>query len=221
MIEQLDGMLGGLSKMAIAPWGSGAALLAEDAFYLMFNPEQYQEALEVNYDSTKSEYQRRNPTLTKKKNRQFHFDFIIDGTGASGVKIDVESKITAFKALVAEGEDPTKTNYLRLQWGTLHMKCLFKGANITYTYFSRTGLPLRARLSTDFEEVETRSASLLAQAEQAVSKVVGAGQNIAALTAQAYGTANKMAQLAQANNLNSFRDLPVGTNLLYPKQADL
>ncbi len=223
-IEGLDGMMGGLVKMTIEKWSEKESLFpsfSSEAFTLMLNPEQYSETFRTEYDKGRSKCQRIDPKPKAEEESVYSFDFIIDGTGATGLTVDVASKIKKFRKLVESKNEDQMTNKLRLKWGTLHMNCVFLSATINYTLFSRTGRPLRAKITAKFQQVRSLDASWLAQKEQVISRVLGAGQNIVSLATKTYGAANKIAKLAKANNLNSFRKLDAGVKVLLPPKIKL
>ena len=222
MIEALaSGLAGGMVKMSIEKWSDKPSLFSTDAFYLMLNPEQYSEEFSIEYAKTKSGINRKDPKTTSRSPDKFSFDFILDGTGAAGIKIDVASKIREFKELVTGSNKDGRENFLRIKWGSLQLKCVFDSASIHYTFFSRTGRPLRAKLSVSFTRVHSEESPFLSKLDQYTSQALGAGQNIAQIASKAYGSTNKIASLARHNNLNSFRNIPTGTNLLFPPQSIL
>jgi len=222
MIEELaSGLAGGMIKMSIEKWSEQSSMFSMAAFYLMLNPEQYSEEFSIEYTKAKSGLSRKDPKTTSRSPDKFSFDFILDGTGATGIKIDVGSKIREFKELVTGNSKDGKENFLRVKWGSLQLKCVFDSASIHYTFFSRTGRPLRAKLSVSFTRVHSEESSFLSKLDQYTSQVMGAGQNIAQITTKAYGSTKKLASLARHNNLNSFRNIPTGTNLLLPPQSIL
>ena len=220
MIEEINGLVGGMVKMSIKKLtGKNNDNPSGEVFHLMMNPENYSEEFNVTYEKLKTDPEDEHDLSKYKLSSPYNytFEFIIDGTGAIGVKVDVASEINRFKKITTfkKGSKKGSNNFLRLSWGHLNMKCIFQSASINYTLFSRTGLPLRAKITAKFEKVGTFKSSELSSVEQFTSKVVGAGQNLVSLTEKAYGNARKLAKIAQANNLNSFRNIPIGKNLLF------
>jgi hypothetical protein len=221
MIDQINELTGGMVKMSIEKWNDSPAFSSEDVFYLMLNPEQYSEGFYIEYDSSNTADNREDPKVVLRSADSYTFDFILDGTGATGVRIDVDSKISQFKELVTEIDSEGKQNFLRIKWGPLQLKCVFNSASIQYTFFNKTGQPLRARLTVTFTKVHADQSKFLSTKETYSSKQLRDGQNIAQLASSVYGNARKLARLAQLNSLNSFRQIPTGTNLLFPPQSKL
>ena len=125
--------------------------LPQNTFTVMFNPESYSLSYEnvfsktqgINTSGTSARY-----ALTKPS--ELSLELVIDGTGVTNMglmsKKDVYKEVQKFLELTAymDGE-LHEPRFLRIEWGDLNFKCRLQTADVTYTLFDKSGIPLRAR----------------------------------------------------------------------------
>ncbi len=187
----------------------------------MFNPETFSVNHRVVYDQasvpghTSSE-----PTFRNIETQVFRFDFLVDGTGASGEKREVFADVLLFKYVVGFFGEIHRPHYLIINWGTFIAKCVLSTMNIKYELFRQDGTPLRATISATFlEHTENHLESLIANLSSpdlTHVRVVREGDTLPLLTYQIYGDSSYYHEVARVNQLDDFRNLKVGDELFFP-----
>jgi nucleoid-associated protein YgaU len=147
--------------------------------------------------------------------------FFIDGTGASGVKADVQEKIQQFQTVTGYNGNIHRPNYLKVVWGTLQVKrCVLKTASIAYKLFKPDGIPLRAVITAAFaDNSDDQTRVALAQdssPDLTHVRLVKAGDTLPALCYGIYGDPSYYLEVARANGIDDFRRLTPGTRIVFP-----
>ena len=193
-----------------------------DRFEAYVNPSEITLAYEMEYDSAQGSGTTGSRMDFKKvKPGDLSLSFFLDGTGANGVKIDVQEQVEKFQTLTGYNGDIHRPNYLKVAWGTMQVKrCVLKSASIAYKLFKPDGTPLRATIAATFvDAVEDQTRVALAQdssPDLTHVRVLRAGDTLAALCQQIYGDAALYLKVARANNLDGVRHLPAGTRVRFP-----
>lgn len=196
-----------------------------DTFESYVNPNEITLAYEMEYDSAQGSGTTGSRMDFKKvKPGDLSLAFFLDGTGANGVKIDVQEQVDKFQTVTGYNGDIHRPNYLQVAWGTLQVKrCVLKSASIAYKLFKADGTPLRATISATFvDAVEDQTRVALAQdasPDLTHVRVLRAGESLAALCGQIYGRPELYAKVARANGLDGLRHLPAGTRVRFPPLA--
>lgn len=191
-------------------------------FTAMFNPTQYNksyincyaEAQGIGEGKRKLRYQNATP-------QTFSFDFLIDGTGASGEKVEVSRKVKEFLDVTYEySEELQRPYYLKLFWGEEIFKCLLVSADVNYTMFRANGSPLRATIKATFKEDGSDNLIdlLYNRTSFALDRIrkIKDGDTLVALTQSVYGEISKLSKIADSNELDNLRSLPKGGTILFP-----
>jgi hypothetical protein len=186
------------------------------------NPNEITLAYEMEYDAAQgagTTGSRMN--FKKQKPGDLSLTFFIDGTGANGNRIEVQDKIEEFQTITGYNGDIHRPNYLKVSWGTLTVKkCVLKSASIAYKLFQPNGIPLRAVISasfTDNSDDNTRVAMAQDQSPDLTHiRIIKAGDKLPALCHEIYGTPHLYLQVAAANGIDDFRNIPAGTKLFFP-----
>lgn len=155
------------------------------------------------------------------------FDIYFDATGAVstdslfGSPTPVSDQIDAFKDVCfTYNGDIHEPNYLMISWGTLVFKCKLTSMSISYTLFQNDGTPLRAKLSTSFQEAI--DADLIAKEANNQSPdlthliVVKEGDTLPLICHNIYGDSSYYMDVAKYNSLLNFRNIKPGTKLYLP-----
>ena len=190
-------------------------------YVVMFNPEQYEEGQGYNYDN------RQPPGSEGSQLRyinsppsDFTFDFLIDGTGASGDKREVTVEVLAFKALLQLSSVLHRPSYLLLVWGTFVETCVCSNFRVKYTLFRSNGTPLRATVQASFEKHTPRVLELLKlnllSPDLTHFRVVKEGDTLPNLSNTIYESPRHYIELAKANDLTSPRRIKRGRELQFP-----
>jgi hypothetical protein len=214
---------GRLEKLLIrayeAPDYSGEPVGEFEAFV---NPHEITIAYEMEYDSAQGAGTTNSRMEFKKvKPGDLALTFFIDGTGASGRRVDVQERIERFQAVTGYNGDIHRPNYLKVVWGTLQVKrCVLKSASIAYKLFRPDGVPLRAVITANFSDnADDRTRVALAQDQSpdlTHVRLVRAGDTLPALCYGIYGDPAYYLEVARANGLDHFRHLEPGTRIVFP-----
>src|SRR5205814_10247697 len=137
--------------------------------------------------------------------------FFLDGTGASGRLVDVQSMVEQFQTVTGYSGDLHRPNYLKVMWGTLQIKrCVLNSASIAYKLFKPDGVPLRALVTASFSDNSDDTTRVaLAQdhsADLTHRRVVKAGDNLPRLCHEIYGDPRLFLRVAHANGIDDFRN---------------
>ena len=192
------------------------------SFEAYVNPSEITLAYEMEYDSAQGSGTTGSRMEFKKvKPGDLSLSFFFDGTGANGVKIDVQQQVESFQTLTGYNGDIHRPNYLLVAWGTIQVKrCVLKSASIAYKLFRPDGTPLRATIAATFvDAVEDQTRVALAQdssPDLTHVRVLRAGDTLAALCRQIYGDPALYLKVARANQLDGVRHLPAGTRVRFP-----
>jgi nucleoid-associated protein YgaU len=88
--------------------------------------------------------------------------------------------------------------------------------NQSFTLFSSEGTPLRANLTVSLTEFRLKESAVTITDASAALRVVKAGDRLEALAATHLNDPAQWRSLAQANNIDDPRRLPVGLRLTIP-----
>ncbi|MCH2042990.1 MAG: LysM peptidoglycan-binding domain-containing protein [Saprospiraceae bacterium] len=143
----------------------------------------------------------------------------------------VEQYITKLKAVVYDYIDATHgPPYVKVDWGDVNMSTSnkegekgksFKGQleklNITYELFSKTGKPIRAKISMSFKAVTDPAVRPTGQSPDLTHfHQVQIGDNLSMLSNKIYGRPDFYMQLAKVNNLSSVYQMLAGERIIIP-----
>jgi len=193
-----------------------------DTFEAYVNPNEITLAYEMEYDSAQGAGTTGSRMDFKKvKPGDMSLNFFLDGTGANGVRIDVQEQVERFQSVTGYNGDIHRPNYLLVAWGTIQVKrCVLKSASIAYKLFRPDGTPLRATIAAVFvDAVADQTRVALAQdasPDLTHVRVLHAGESLASLCTQIYGDPALYLKVARANGLDGVRHLPVGTRIRFP-----
>jgi phage tail protein X len=221
----------GLSKLKITAYAdSDFTRQAGDPFLVIVNPARYSHGYTIKYVNPQAQGSTGgSPRFNKIPSETVSFELVFDGTGvipsttASGMT-DVQKQLDAFKSVVFNYSGKIHSpKFLILAWGTLLFKCRLTSLSISYTLFKPDGTPLRATAETSYcgYTDEDELAKLASRSSPDVTHLVTlkAGDTLPMLCWDIYGTSAYYVQVARANGLAGFRDIPVGTRLLFPPLA--
>lgn len=215
-------MAGKLSKLRIFSFHDLSFTAVVGTYEAYYNPETYSVTYDLDYCNAEgfasidsSQRFIRVPPKT------YSFDLMIDGTGASGRKVDVPVEVAKFLAttyrFVGTSHRPP---FLILSWGTMVEKCVLKSVNVSYTLFSPEGIPLRAKLTTSFESAAAKelidAIARLSSPDLTHTRIVRQGDTLPLLCKEIYGDESHYLKVARVNNLVNYRNLQVGRELFFP-----
>lgn len=116
-----------------------------------------------------------------------------------------------------EGHRPS---FVKVEYGDITFFGQLKTLEAEYTLFDMDGMPLRAELKVTLTGYcsQKEEKKHFSKHSPDVSRLVTLkeGQTLAALCYEIYGDALLVGQVARFNNLNGYRNIPAGTELLMP-----
>ena len=240
MAASIPGLtIGQLEKMQIISFTNPERTSGKKQFEVMFNPNTFSNKFEIKYDDRRvpgavSE----KPIFNHVKSNAHSFEFLFDGTGASGPrtgsgisvsapglgdKFPVESvseKIDEFFKVVWEFEGKIhRPRYLIMCWGDWVSHCVCRSADVNYTLFDPSGKPLRAKIKAEFGEddfkVKQKKAKI-SSPDLTHIKTVEEDASLALMSDEIYNDSSYYIQVARANKLKHFRRLRTGQELKFP-----
>lgn len=152
------------------------------------------------------------------------FSLTVDTTGVVEGTQDTDEAYIKVKELenllYTYNEEGHRPSYIIIAYGEILFKGQLASMKIDYTLFNNEGIPLRATVDLSFsgfrcsEEDKKKYSKLSPDMSRLI--VIKENDTLANLCHQIYGNSHLVAQVAGFNNLNGFREVPVGTELLFP-----
>jgi nucleoid-associated protein YgaU len=204
-------------------------------FEAMFNPATYSETYAlvlgkkqgVNASGAAVDYAYTKPS-------ELTLDLVLDGTGVDEMGISllgapqtVKDRVKKFRQVTHDYDgDLHEPYYLKVAWGThLVMDCRLSKVDIKYTKFERNGDPLRAVLTVKLvSDIDPKRRSKLENKKSpdvTHARIVRSGDTLPLLTKDIYGSSSSYLDVARFNDLDDFRNLIPGRQLLFPPLAQL
>jgi hypothetical protein len=223
---------GKLEKMLILAFETskeaenGGKKEAKDSLEVLINPETYT----LDYKLKFSESGQGHGTSGKQLKYEYTepeeitFEFLFDNTGIIDGKPrdSVVDEITKLKQVLVEYKgDSHEPRHFKLVWGK---NSIFKGRvteiSVTYKLFKPDGTPIRATAKVKFkssiEELKRAAKENKNSPDLTHHYKVKAGDTLPLLCDRIYGDPQYYLQVAEVNNLDNFRLLEPGKNLLFP-----
>lgn len=152
------------------------------------------------------------------------FDFEIDCTGIveeTQENDKVYDKVDDLeKLLYVYNSDGHRPSYVVVCFAAILFKGQLSRMNVDYTLFSEKGIPLRATVSLAFVgfrcSEEERKKFHKQSPDMSRLITVKEGETLPYLCHKIYGDSLLVRQIAKFNNLGGFRNIPAGTELLFP-----
>lgn len=116
--------------------------------------------------------------------------------------------------------DGHRPSFVRVHYGDITFQGQLKSIETEYTLFDGSGIPLRAELKISLigycSQNEEKKKHSKNSPDVSRLVVLKEGQTLAALCNEIYGNSLLVGRVAQFNNLNGFRNVPAGTEILFP-----
>ena len=215
-----------LARVIIRSYETAEELLQQNqprgTFEAMFNPDGFAVSNIFNFDDRQADAEIGSEQKFRNvRPREFSFDFLVDGTGASGEQLEVDDAIDRFKNVTGFTRSERRPFYLTLSWGTFTIRCVLKGMDVNYTLLRSNGSPVRAVIKATFSEYKTpkqqeRENPLSVSTALTQIRNVFEGDNLPNLAQRIYGDANRYLDIASENGLNNVRELLSGDRLEFP-----
>ena len=204
-------------------------------FTVMYNPNTFsQNYRSVWVEETPQGGTAETQSYRRLKSDSVSFDFLFDGTGVSGVgntAIElnpavgevgyVQEQINEFLVITQGLNGSThEPNFLQLSWGTFIFNGVLESATVTYKLFHSSGAPLRANINASFKQsvsrTEQAATARLQSPDLTHFKIVKKGETLPLIAKNIYGDSKYYLEIARVNNLNNFRKLKAGQQLVLP-----
>ncbi|GAA5037952.1 hypothetical protein GCM10011506_35670 [Marivirga lumbricoides] len=150
------------------------------------------------------------------------FEIILDGTGATGVKKDVDKEIKKLKGVTYDyyGESH-ETAYVKIMWGSaVNFAGRLTSMDITHTLFAPSGKSLRAKVALKFISTSDLKKQMkeMEKASPDLTHLVTVkiGDTLPLMCERIYKKSHYYLQIARINNLVDFRKLEPGQELIFP-----
>jgi len=202
-------------------------------FYALVNPESFKREYSVQYCSSKVPGTRMRQCYRGTDPENLTLNLLFDGTGIinnGGVshlngknKYDVSEQIELLKRFCYDYSGKIhRPNYIKICWGSKDglFKGILKSLSIDYKLFKPDGRPLRAEVGLVLESTESIKETLRREDNQSPDithkRTVRAGDRFDLMVDEVYEDQEYYLDVAKANNLLSFRDIPIGQPIYFP-----
>lgn len=211
-----------------------------DQFEAMFNPDKvslsfqnvYREPQGLNSSGAQGSY-------VYTKEHRIQLSFLIDGStlgAAMGSKsialsptikpVDVAKKVDEFRTVAFQmNGNIHQPNFLKLSMGSAlkEVDCRLQSFELEYSNFNDEGNPLRALIKATFiaesPSFKRNAKAAKKSADLTHHRTIKNGDTLPLLAKSIYGDASAYIELARINNLDHFRKLSPGTQLIFPPKT--
>jgi hypothetical protein len=194
-----------------------------ERYSVMFNPNTIAVKLQVDRDTTQADGETSAPMLFKKiKPQDYSFEFVIDGTGSNGEpKKEVPEEVEKFLKVIYNYQgDEHKPNYIKIIYGAVLLKCVLKTVDITYNLFTPNAKPLRAKVNANFSSCLDQDLSEMINNKNSPDvthkRRMKRSDRLVSMANGMYKNNSYYLELARANEFDTFRNLPEGTEIYFP-----
>jgi hypothetical protein len=211
-----------LSKLEIIAYSDETFQTEEGRITVPVNPAKYNRTIKVKYNEDQEQgTQGNSQPFEGVPPEEIQLEFVIDNTGAIPDSSDVTDKVKEFSEILYKVQDKIhRPSYLQLLWGTLSFHCSLKELKIDYTLFKPDGKPIRALLNATFMEVIEANRRSAEQGYNSPDlthiRYLREGDTLPLMAHRIYGNASLYIQVAKFNNLQSFRNIPPNTKIIFP-----
>jgi hypothetical protein len=198
-------------------------------FEAMFNPASFKQSFEIQYAKgqgvTKSQ---KVVNYARSYSPQVVLQLVLDGTGVDEIGLTslrsrktVQERINEFLDLTFHMNGAIhEPNYLTVEWGELNFWCRLESVQATYTSFERDGTVRRAELDVSLISDSTARKRMAKENKSSPDlthrRIVRQGETLPLLTKEIYGSSIHYLRVAQASELDNFRNLTPGQELVFP-----
>lgn len=150
---------------------------------------------------------------------------LLDEVTAKGMSVADRVSLLLSWTTAADDSDPPHPHELKFSWGQLKIaglnafRCHCKSVAVEYTLFTQKGVPVRANVTVKLAAIPPKKPGqnpTSGGVRPVRSRVMGRGDNLAALAFDEYGDPGRWRTVAALNNIdNPFRP-PIGTEVILP-----
>lgn len=219
-------MLKNVAKMMIFSYPDADRKIPDNLMEVLVNPESYSQKININYAEKQAPGTTGMlPQFSKIEPQKLDFELLFDSTGVindiQNDIIGVEFMLERFKRLVLEYKgDKHRPRFLSIFWGTLKFDCCLESLDITYKLFRPDGLPLRAVAKAGFigaiDDLKRVAKENASSPDLTHVRTVNDNDTLPLMAFRIYGDPKYYIEVARANNLDDFRNLGKGQQIVFP-----
>ncbi|WNJ96732.1 hypothetical protein RND59_06560 [Vibrio ruber] len=216
--------MSGLKKMRIVAYSDEKFSSKAGEYVVMLNPESLKIDRGVNYNEEQApDAGKSSPKYRSTPGERLSFDLVIDCSGVvDSTRTDMPKEIKQLKNVVYDYQGSIhRPNYIAVYWGQgLSFKGVLTGMDTSYTYFKPDGTALRAKISLRFTSYLDPATAAQEEDKQSpdLTHLVSVvdGDSLPQISQQVYRDPNLYVQLAAFNQLDKFRHLSAGSQIVVP-----
>lgn len=213
--------------------------IADHKFDALINPNNYSLSYKFEFDDSQAPgTSSTNMKFNRILPRDFKFDFLFDATGvvkdmsvlSLGIAnpfekpATVTEQIEEFKRKIIDYQsDRHRPYYLKIHWGELLFKGVLRQMDIEYRVFAPDGKPIRALAKCMFAESIADLERAVTENKQSPDitheRLVTSSDRLDLMSHRIYEQDRQYIQVAEFNELDSFRNIKSGSRIYFPPIA--
>ncbi|MBV1873611.1 MAG: hypothetical protein KUG80_02455 [Gammaproteobacteria bacterium] len=210
--------------MKIVAFSDGKYKKKVTDYGVMLNPESIKWDRSIEYNKSQAP-DKGKPSVKYKKSlgQNLSFDLIMDCTGVvDSSRLDLPSELKKLKNTIYSYQGNIhRPNFVSIHWGrSFTFQGVLTNFDTSYDYFKPDGTPLRAKIALKFISYTDLATVAKEENKQSPDMThlidVIAGDSLPQLSQEIYDTSDYTVQLAEFNNLDKFRQLRPGSQLVFP-----
>jgi Contractile injection system tube protein len=187
-------------------------------FEVQINPASLKIKKDIRYDTDNTPGEEKKAAKYKyHQPATLSFDIIMDDTGVVPGKMPITAMIQLLeKTLYRINAESHEPGYAKVAWGSMIFHGRVSSLSYDHTLFAPNGTPLRVKIALSFTEHSAKDTAIKNSPD--ISRIITfkAGDSIAAFCNEIYGDASYSYDVAQFNNLQTFRNVQLGTKIMFP-----
>lgn len=215
--------MGELIKMKIIGFKEGKFQTKRNELDLQINPASLKYTMGISYSKDKRMgVSGKEIKFDSYDDSTLTFDILLDDTGVIPMKRKsiVDTINFLEEVLYNLDGDTHDPNYLHVNWGSFSYKGRVSSLSYDYTMFRPDGSPLRVKISVTLTGYMNKlyESQIVNRRSPDLSRliVLKSGESVAFWCNEIYGDGSYCMEVARYNNLPDFRNVPAGTELLFP-----
>lgn len=215
--------MGELIKMKIIGFKEGKFQTKRNELDLQINPASLKYTMGISYSKDKRMgVSGKEIKFDSYDDSTLAFDILLDDTGVIPMKRKSIVDMINFleEVLYNLDGDTHDPNYLHVNWGSFSYKGRVSSLSYDYTMFRPDGSPLRVKVSVTLTGYMNRlyESQIVNRRSPDLSRliVLKSGESVAFWCNEIYGDGSYCMDVARHNNLPDFRNVPAGTELIFP-----
>lgn len=191
-------------------------------FTAQINPASVNIKKEISYEPDKTQGKEKKPVKYRHHDPAgLSFDFFLDDTGVvPGQKRKIKDRIAELEnALYRTNPESHEPGYAKIVWGSLIFHGRIQSLGYDYTLFTPDGTPLRVKISASFIGHFDKDTAVRNSPDVSRTIMFRTGDRMAAFCHEIYNDGSYCADVARHNGLQSFRNIPPGTKIIFPPLA--